>query len=249
MFSGKSALVTGGGSGIGAATAQAFARLGARVAVCDIAIDAAQAIADSIVAAGGDAFALAADVAATDSVAAMMRAVEDRFGGLDIAVNNAGIGGSGSLLTDVPEDHFDRVMAVNLKGVWQCMRHEIPLMLRNGGGVIVNTASALGMVARVNSSEYIAAKHAVVGMTKAAALEYSASGIRVNAVCPGVIVTLLVESAMANPAIAADLLALHPIGRLGRVDEVADAIVWLASPQSSFVTGIALPVDGGWTAH
>lgn len=249
MFADRIVLVTGAGSGIGAASAQAFAQQGASVVVCDIAIEAAHAVAARITGSGGVAIALPADVSSSESVAAMIAAVEARFGRLDIAVNNAGIGGSGKPLADVPEAHFDRVLGINLKGVWQCMRHEIPLMLRSGGGAIVNTASALGLIAMPNSCEYIAAKHAVVGLTKAAALEYSALGIRVNAACPGVIETPLLDAAMANPETAARLRGLHPIGRLGQVEEVAQTILWLASPQASFVTGVALPVDGGWVAH
>lgn len=245
MFSGKTVLVTGGGSGIGAAAAAAFATHGADVAVCDISIDAARRVSDEI---GARAIPIAVDVASSASVADMIACVKDRFGRLDIAVNNAGIGGSGQALADVPEDHFDRVIAVNLKGIWQCMRHEIPLMLEGGGGAIVNTASALGLIARPNSCEYIAAKHAVIGLTKAAAVEYSARGIRVNAACPGVIETPLIMDRV-DSATATALTALHPIGRLGLAQEVADAIVWLASPQASFVTGAAMPIDGGWTAH
>lgn len=245
MFSGKTVLVTGGGSGIGAAAAATFAAHGADVAVCDISIDAARRVSAEI---GARAIPIAVDVASSASVADMIACVKDRFGRLDIAVNNAGIGGSGQALADVPEDHFDRVIAVNLKGIWQCMRHEIPLMLESGGGAIVNTASALGLIARPNSCEYIAAKHAVIGLTKAAAVEYSARGIRVNAACPGVIETPLIMDRV-DSATAAALTALHPIGRLGLAQEVADAIVWLASPQASFVTGAAMPIDGGWTAN
>lgn len=250
MFSGKSVLVTGGGSGIGAATATAFAALGASIAVCDINLAAAESVTRQITDGGGMAMAIQVDVASTNSVEAMVRALIEQFGRLDVAVNNAGIGGSDQMMIDIPEAHFDRVLSVNLKGVWQCMRHEIPLMLQGGGGAIINMSSALGLVAAANSSEYIAAKHGVIGLTKAAAIEYSAQGIRINAVCPGVIDTPLIQSRMdMDASVRAGLEARHPVGRLGRAEEIADAIIWLASPGAAFVNGIALPVDGGWTAH
>lgn len=250
MFSGKTVLVTGGGSGIGAATAKAFAAQGASIAVGDINLAAAERVTRQITDDGGTAIAIHVDVASTDSVETMVSALKERFGRLDVAVNNAGIGGSDELLADVPEAHFDRVLSVNLKGVWQCMRHEIPLMLHGGGGAIINMSSALGLVAAANSSEYIATKHGVIGLTKAAAIEYSAQGIRINAVCPGVIETPLIQSRMdVDASIRARLVARHPIGRLGRAEEIADAIIWLASPRSGFVNGVALPIDGGWTAH
>ena len=248
MSNEKVVLITGAGSGIGAAAARAFAREGGRIVVCDISLAAAEATVAAISDAC-EAIAIAADVASAADAQAMMATIERRFGRLDIAVNNAGIGRSGQPLADIPEWHFDRVLAVNLKGIWQCMRFEIPLMLRGGGGAIVNTASALGLVAMPNSAEYIAAKHGVIGLSKAASLDYAAAGIRVNAVCPGVIETPLVQDGTADPAINARLTALHPIGRLGRPEEVADAIIWLASAHSSFVTGASVAVDGGWTSQ
>ena len=243
LFAGKVVLVTGGGSGIGEATARAFAAEGAAVALCDLSAETAGRAAEAI---GAMHFAL--DVRDGAAVAAMIDAVVERHGRLDVAVNNAGIGGSGVPLAEIPEDNFDRVMSTNIKGVWQCMRHEIPVMLQGGGGAIVNLASAMGLVGRANSADYVATKHAVMGLTRSAALEYSALGIRINAVCPGVIDTPLIQERAAKPGFLEALSALHPIGRFGRVDDVAEAILWLASSRSSFVTGIGMPVDGGWTA-
>lgn len=244
-FEGKVAIVTGGGSGIGEAVALALGRAGASVAVCDIDEAAAGAVADRI---GASAIAVRADVSDMASVASMVSRVTDRFGRLDIAVNNAGIGGAGQPLADTDPAQFGTVIDVNLIGVWRCMRTQIPAMLASGGGVVVNMASALGLIARAHSSDYIAAKHGVIGLTKAAAVEYSALGVRVNAVCPGVIDTPLIR-ARADAAGIAALESLHPIGRLGQSTEVAEAVLWLASDRSSFVTGAAVAVDGGWTAH
>ncbi|WP_310531282.1 glucose 1-dehydrogenase [Novosphingobium sp.] len=248
MFKDKVVLVTGAGSGIGAVLAQAFGAAGAVVAVCDVSAGAAQGIAADIAERGGTAAPFALDVRDGTAVGAMIDALVSTHGRLDVAVNNAGVGGSGVPLAEIAEEAFDRVVGVNLKGVWQCMRHEITAMMRSGGGVIINNASALGLIGKANSSDYVATKHAVIGLTKSAALEYSAQGIRVNAVCPGVIDTPLIQSRAGQPGFLDGLTALHPIGRLGQAHEVAEAIMWLASPQASFVTGIALPVDGGWTA-
>ena len=244
-FKDKIVLVTGGGSGIGAATARAFAAEGATVAVCDMSDEAAARVTEEL---GAASMSFALDVRDGAAVAAMIDAVVARHGRLDVAVNNAGVGGSGVPLADIPEDSFDRVVSINIKGVWQCMRHEIPVMLRGGGGAIVNLASAMGLVGRANSADYVATKHAVMGLTKSAALEYSALGVRINAVCPGVIDTPLIQARAVKPGFLEGLSALHPIGRFGTVDDVAEAILWLASSRSSFVTGIGMSVDGGWTA-
>ncbi len=249
IFKDKVAFVTGAGSGIGKAAAEALAAEGARVAVCDISMAAAEVVAGGIAARGGTALAVQGDVGNAASVDAALDRVVAAFGGLDMAVNNAGIGSARVPLTELSEEHFDRVMAVNLKGVWLCMRRQIPLMQARGGGAIVNTASALGLVALPNSSEYIAAKHGVVGLTRAAAMEFSAKGVRINAVCPGCVDTPLISESRADAAMDDFMRGLHPIGRLATSEEIAAAIIWLLSPQASFMTGTAMPVDGGWTAH
>ncbi|WP_197276974.1 SDR family NAD(P)-dependent oxidoreductase [Sphingomonas profundi] len=249
MLDGKIVLVTGGASGIGRAAALRFAAEGARVIVCDRSAEMAEDAAATIRADGGEAQAIAADVSDAGSVDALMAAISDCFGGLDIALNNAGIGVPLQPIADVPDEDYDLLMSINLRGVWLCMRREIPLMLARGGGAIVNTSSALGLVSMPTSAAYVASKHGVIGLTKTAALEYSAKGIRVNAVCPGVIETPLTREATEDPDARPVMLGLHPIGRLGRAEEVADAMLWLASPRASFITGVALPVDGGWTAH
>lgn len=248
MFKDKVVLITGAGSGIGEATARAFAAEGAIVAVSDMTAEAAERVAAEINSGSGRALPFTLDVRDSAAVAAMIGTLMARHGRLDVAVNNAGIGGSGVPLADIPEDNFDRVISTNIKGVWQCMRHEIPAMLRTGGGAIVNLASAMGLVGRANSADYVATKHAVMGLTRSAALEYSALGIRINAVCPGVIDTPLIQARAEKPGFLEALSALHPIGRFGTVNDVAEAILWLASPRSSFVTGIGMPIDGGWTA-
>lgn len=246
-FRGKVAFITGGGSGIGKAVAVSLGAQGARVAVCDRAIAQAEAVAADIRAAGGEAIAIAADVSVEAEVEAALALVVESFGGLDLAVNNAGIASCDLPLVEQSLEQFERVIGVNLKGVWLCLRREMALMMAGGGGSIVNTASALGLTALPNGSEYIAAKHGVVGLTKAAATEVSAKGVRVNAVCPGVIETPLTHHATTDPEYGVALKALHPIGRIGQAQEIADAILWLLSPRSSFVTGAAVPVDGGWT--
>ena len=247
MFENKIAFITGAASGIGKAAAMALASQGARVAVCDVSAEAAESVARAIRDAAGDAVAIRADVSVAADVEAALERVLKAYGGIDLAVNNAGIGSCNLPLRDQSEQQFDRVISVNLKGVWLCLRGELALM--QPGGAIVNTASALGLIAMPNSSEYVAAKHGVIGLTRAAAVENSAKGIRVNAVCPGVIETPLTHHATSDPAANAFMTSLHPIGRLGQAAEIAAAIVWLLSPQASFVTGAALAVDGGWTAH
>lgn len=243
---GKVALVTGGGSGIGRATSLAFAALGAQVVVSDIAPRGGEATAEMIRSTGGEATFVRTDVTRADEVTALINAAVERYGRLDYAHNNAGIEGMTGSLLDYPEDLFDRVMAVNVKGVWLCMRAEIQRMLAQGGGAIVNTASIAGLRGNRVLFAYGASKFAVVGMTKSAAQEFSQRGIRVNAVCPGVIDTPMVERAF-DPDLIATLTA-RQMGRLGTAAEVAQAVVWLCSDAASFVTGAALPVDGGSTA-
>ena len=249
---GKGALVTGGASGIGRATALAFAREGARVAVADILEEAAQNTVSEIKAMGGQALAIACDVTDDDAVKAMIAATVDAFGGLDCAFNNAGIApyqvnAGGQKIADVAPEAWRRLIDVNLTGVWLCLRHEVAQMRAQGsGGVIINTASILGLVGTATSSAYVAAKHGVVGLTKTAAADHAEDNIRVNAVCPGYIETPMTEETMRRRG--ERILARVPMARMGKADEIAEAVVWLCSPKASFVTGVSWAVDGGYTA-
>lgn len=249
---GKVALVTGGGAGIGRATALAFAREGARVAVADIDLQAATVVAAQIIAAsGGEALPVQVDVSNGEQVAAMVALVVAQLGRLDIAFNNAGIDTEHEPLTRTSEDAFDQLMRVNVKGVWLCMKYEIEQMLKQGGGgAIVNTASIAGWVPAPRQPIYGATKHAVLGLTKAAALEYGRKGIRVNAVCPGIIRTEMTERAIARePRREAYIERAHPIGRLGEAEDIARSVVFLCSDDASFILGHSLAVDGGFTAR
>ncbi|MCA3377429.1 MAG: glucose 1-dehydrogenase [Roseomonas sp.] len=249
---GKSALVTGGASGIGRATALAFAREGARVAVADILEEAAQRTVAEIKAMGGQALAIACDVTDDDAVKAMIAATVDAFGGLDCAFNNAGIApyqvnAGGQKIADVAPEAWRRLIDVNLTGVWLCLRHEVAQMRAQGsGGVIINTASILGLIGSATSSAYVAAKHGVVGLTKTAAADHAEDNIRVNAVCPGYIETAMTEETMRRRG--ERILARVPMARMGQANEIAEAVVWLCSPKASFVTGVSWAVDGGYTA-
>jgi NAD(P)-dependent dehydrogenase (short-subunit alcohol dehydrogenase family) len=247
------ALVTGAASGIGRATALAFAASGARVVAADIMEDAGRETVDLIERAGGDAIFVAADVSQSRAARMLVEAAVDRYGRLDYAHNNAGIEGSappGTPLHEYPEEVWDRTIAVNLKGVWLCMCAELAQMVKQGGGgAIVNTASIAGLVGGFGPP-YTAAKHGVVGLTKTAAVEYGPRGIRVNAVCPGVIDTPMVERLLTRrPQIHQTLIDNHPLGRFGTPEEIAAAVVWLCSDGAAFLTGVALPVDGGWVAR
>lgn len=250
QLEGKVALVTGGSSGIGRATALAFARAGAKVVVSDVAVQGGEETARLIREAGGDAVFIRTDVSQPDEVEALIRQAVETYGRLDCAFNNAGIEGESAPTAECSLANWQRVLAINLTGVWLCMRYEIAQMLRQGGGAIVNTASVAGLVGFRGIPAYVASKHGIVGLTRTAALEYATAGIRVNAVCPGVIQTPMIERFTAgNPAALQQLLALEPIGRLGRPEEVAEAVVWLCSDAASFVTGHALAVDGGLVAQ
>ena len=251
MHDGKVAIVTGGSSGIGCATALAFAREGASVVVADRYEAGGQETVVMIRDQGGTAIHVTGDVSRDAEVAQLTDATIRTYGRLDYACNNAGVEGTQAPTADYPADQWDRVLAVNLTGVWLCMKHEIPAMLANGGGAIVNMASILGVVGFANAAAYTAAKHGVIGLTKVAAIEYATQGIRVNAVCPAFIATPMLERAGITEGTEryAMLAGLHPIKRLGTPEEIAEAVLWLCSDKASFVTGHAMLVDGGYVAQ
>ncbi len=244
------ALVTGGASGIGRASALAFAREGAKVAVADVLVEGVGETVGLIESGGGQAISIEADVSNAASVEAMVQKVMEAYGGIDCAFNNAGIEGQVASTEEYSEEVFDRVIDINLTGVWLCLKYEIPRMLERGSGAIVNTASGAGLVGTPGLSAYVASKHGVVGLTKTAALEYAKSGIRVNAVCPGVIETPMVQRlSSGQPQMGEALVAAEPIGRVGQPEEIAESVVWLCSKAASFVTGHAMSVDGGFVAQ
>jgi NAD(P)-dependent dehydrogenase (short-subunit alcohol dehydrogenase family) len=251
MLEGKTALVTGGGNGIGRAAALAFAREGARVAVADYEAESASATVALINRAGGQAISLSGDVTDSTAVKAMVDAAVAAYGRLDCAFNNAGIAphqvdAAGMFTADWSEDSFDRMIAVNLKSVWLCLKYQIPVMRAQGGGAIVNTASIAGLVGLKNATAYVAAKHGVVGLTKTAAIEYADAGIRVNAVCPGFTRTRMTARTLETRE--DQIAGRTPLGRVGNPEEIAEMVVWLCSDRASYVTGAAYAVDGGWTA-
>ncbi|MDR1854083.1 MAG: glucose 1-dehydrogenase [Azoarcus sp.] len=246
-FDGKVALVTGGASGIGRATALKLAQNGAAVVVVDLAAAGAQAVADEILAAGGKALPFAADVSDPAAIAAAVAKAESTFGALHLAFNNAGITGPSGLLADIDIDAYRKVIEINLNAVFYGMHAEIPAMLRAGGGAIVNTSSILGLVGEATAVGYVTAKHGVAGMTKAAALGYAAKGIRINSVHPGYIDTPLLKN--LSPATRQYLTAQHALGRFGSDEETAEAVLFLLSDRASFVVGAQFAVDGGYTAH
>ena len=250
LLSGKVALVTGGSTGIGRASALTFAREGAQVVVADVVADKAEETVRLIKEAGGEARCIKTDVTRAAEVEAMVRFTLDAYGRLDCAHNNAGIEGTVSNTAEYAEADWDRVIGVNLTGVWLCMKYEIPPMLEQGGGAIVNTASGAGLIGAPGMPAYVASKHGVVGLSKTAALEYAKAGIRVNAMCPGVIETPMVERLTSgNPGMMEGMVSIHPVGRAGQPQEIAEAVVWLCSDAASFVTGHAMSVDGGITAQ
>jgi NAD(P)-dependent dehydrogenase (short-subunit alcohol dehydrogenase family) len=240
---GKVAIVTGGSSGIGRACALAFARKGAKVIIVDIDVKGGEDTVKMINQAGKAIF-VKADVSDAAEVKKMVMEAIDMYGRLDCAFNNAGIVPKSALMADVTEEDWDRVMGTNLKGIWLCMKYEIPEMVRGGSGAIVNTASTAGLVGYTDRVAYVASKHGVVGLTKAAALEYAKAGIRVNAICPAGTQTAMVEHLIASGR----QLPIVPMGRLASPEEMAETVAWLCSDAASFVTGCAIPVDGGYTA-
>jgi NAD(P)-dependent dehydrogenase (short-subunit alcohol dehydrogenase family) len=249
-FSGQVALVTGASQGIGLATSKAFAQAGAAVVLVDIRQDKLAKVVAELTADGHEVIGVRCDVSSEADVARAVGEAVTRFGRLDMAFNNAGIQIPAADAADEPAEAFDRVTAVNLKGVWASMKHELAQMRKQGSGAIVNCSSLGGLVGNPRLASYHASKHGVIGLTSSAALEYAPRGIRVNAVCPGTIVTPM----MTNMVEAGDLdeeavTALAPIGRLGQAHEIASAVLWLCSPGASYVVGVALPVDGGYVAR
>jgi NAD(P)-dependent dehydrogenase (short-subunit alcohol dehydrogenase family) len=251
LVDGKVALVTGGGNGIGREAALLFAREGARVAVADYEAESAAQTVALINGNGGQAISLSGDVTIAAQVKAMLDGTIAAYGRIDCAFNNAGIAGhqveaTGQLTHEWSEKSFDRMIAVNLKGVWLCMKHEIPAMLAHGGGAIVNTASVAGLIGLRTSSAYVAAKHGVIGLTKTAAVEFAEQAIRVNAVCPGYIETRM--TAPSRETRSAAVIARTPMRRYGQPRDIAEMVVWLCSDRAAYVTGAAYEVDGGLTA-
>ncbi len=247
-FKDKVALVTGGSFGIGRATAKAFAERGAKVVIADCVED--RGTLDQITRSKGEATFIKCDVSKPAEVKMMIEKTISTYGRLDFAFNNAGIEGIQGATADCTDENWERTIGVNLKGIWLCMKHEIPQMLKQKGGAIVNCASIAGLVGFSGLPAYVASKHGVVGLTKTAALEYAKENIRVNAVCPGVIKTPMIDRFTGkDKVVEQQFVNMEPIGRMGEPEEVAEAVLWLCSDKASFVTGDAMAVDGGWIAQ
>ncbi|HSL45514.1 MAG TPA: SDR family oxidoreductase [Anaerolineales bacterium] len=249
LFDGKVALVTGGGSGIGQAACHLYAREGAKVVVSDISEKNGHEVVRTVQETGGDATFIRADVSNPDDCKAMVEATVETYGRLDIAFNNAGIGGEANLTADYSIEGWRKVIEINLSGVFYCMKYEIPVMLQLGSGTIVNMASVLGQAGFEQSPAYVAAKHGVLGLTKNAAIEYGRHGIRINSVGPGFIQTPLIAGLEQDEQIRNHLVSLHPMGRLGKPEEVAELVIWLSSDKASFITGAYHEIDGGYLAR
>jgi NAD(P)-dependent dehydrogenase (short-subunit alcohol dehydrogenase family) len=250
LLDGKVALVTGAGAGIGQAAALAMAREGATIVIADRDPAGGATTLEMLKARGGQGLATTIDTSVASQVEVLIQRAVDAYGRLDCAVNNAGIQGQISSTTECTEENWDRIVSVNLKGVWLCLKYEIGQMLRQGGGAIVNVASNFGLVGSRGMPAYAASKHGVIGLTKTAALEYARHDVRVNAVCPGPTRTPMLETVLREqPEIVAAIEAAQPIGRIGRAQEIAEAILWLCSDGASFVTGAALSVDGGYVTQ
>ncbi|MHB0967904.1 MAG: SDR family oxidoreductase [Chloroflexi bacterium] len=248
-FNGRVAIVTGASSGIGRTSALFYARDGAKVVVSDLNKDGGQETVQLIQAAGGDAFFVKTDVSNPSDCEELVKKTVEKYGRLDLACNNAGIGGESNLTADYSVNGWQKVIDVNLSGVFYCMKYEIAEMLKTGGGAIVNMASILGQVGFASAPAYVAAKHGVIGLTRDAALEYAAKGIRINAIGPAFISTPLISALESNPEAYNNLVALHPLGRLGKPEEVAELVVWLSSNRASYITGSYYPIDGGYLAR
>jgi len=249
QFAGKVVLVTGGNAGIGRATARQFAKLGAQVVVSGRRETEGHAVIAEIEELGGKAIFVKTDVSKESDVKAMVERTLATFGRLDCAFNNAGIEQALTPLPDQTEETYDQIMDVNVKGVWLSLKHEIPAMLQNGGGAIVNNSSVAGLIGFATAPIYAASKHAVAGLTKSVALEYAKQNVRINAVAPGAIETRMFRDFATAPEVRQMLESAHPIGRIGRPEEIASTVIWLCSNDASFVTGQIFPIDGGYTAQ
>ena len=248
FFQDKVAIVTGGSFGIGRAAAIAFAERGAKVVIADWVED--NETLNAITSAGGDAIFVKCDVSSDESVRTMVDKTIAQYGRLDYAFNNAGVEGLSAPTHECTNENWDKTIAINLKGVWLCMKYEIPHMIKQGKGAIVNNASIAGLVGFVNIPAYVASKHGILGLTKNAALEYAKSGIRVNAVCPGVIKTAMIDRFTGkDKVVEKQFESMEPVGRMGQPEEVAEAVIWLCSDAASFVTAHPMAVDGGWVAQ